>query len=114
MVVMGDIKGMFHQIRLSPEHRDTFLWWKNGEIGGEVEVYRICVYLFGGVWSPSCASFALSRAADGHRMDFTEEAIQALLKNSYSDDCLKSVSTTEEATNIYIAYASCLRLWAFK
>ena len=28
---------------------------KNGEVGGEVEVYRVCVHLFGEVWSPSCA-----------------------------------------------------------
>ena len=46
---MGDIKGMFHQVRVSLKHRDAlhFLWWKNGEIGGEVEVYRMCVHLFG-------------------------------------------------------------------
>ena len=51
VAVMGDIEGMFHQVRVSPKHRDAlrFLWWKNGEIGGEIEVYRMCVHLFGGV-----------------------------------------------------------------
>jgi len=37
---MGDIEGMFHQVRVFPKDRDVlrFLWWKNGEIGDEVEV----------------------------------------------------------------------------
>ena len=52
------------------------------------------------VWSPSCASFALRRVANDHRKDFPEETIQAVLKNFYADDCLKSAGTTEEAINI--------------
>ena len=28
------------------------------------------VHLFGGVWSPSCASFALKRVAEDHRDEF--------------------------------------------
>ena len=77
MPVMGDIKGMFHQVRVSLKDRDAlwFLWWKNGGIGSEVEVYRMCMHLFGGVWSLSCASFALRRVAADHKMDFPEEII---------------------------------------
>ena len=87
---------------MSPKHRDAlrFLWWKNGEIGGEIEVYRMCVHLFGGAWSPRCASFALRRVAHDQRMNFPEETLQTVLKNFYADDCLKSVGTTEEAINI--------------
>ena len=50
VAVMGDIEGMFHQVWVSPKDRDSlrFLWWKNGQIGGEVEVYRMCVHLFFG------------------------------------------------------------------
>ena len=116
VAVMGDIEGMFHQVRVSPKHRDAlrFLWWKNGEIGGEVEVYRMCVHLFGGVWSPSCASFALRRVANDHRKDFPEETIQAVLKNFYADDCLKSVGTTEEAINIVHSLCKLLALVGFR
>ena len=44
VAVMRNIEGMFHQVRVSPKDRDSlqFLWWKNGQIGGEVEVYRMC------------------------------------------------------------------------
>ena len=51
-------------------------------------VYRMCVHLFGGVWSPSCASFALRRVAVDQKMNFPEETIQTVLKNFYADDCL--------------------------
>ena len=113
---MGDIEGMFHQFRVSPKHRDAlrFLWGKNGEIGGEVEVYRMGVHLFGGVWSPSCASFALRRVADDHRKDFPEETIQAVLKNFYADDSLKSVGTTEEAIHIVHSLCKLLGLVGFR
>jgi len=101
---------------VSPKHRDAlrFLGWKNGAIGGEVEVYRMCVHLFGGVWSPSCASFALRRVADDHRMDFPEETIQTVLKNFYADDCLNSVGTTEEAINIVLSLCKLLALVGFR
>ena len=58
------------------------------------------VHLFGGVWSPSYASFALRRVVHDNRMDFPEVTLQAVLKNFYADDCLKSVGTTEKVINI--------------
>ena len=39
-----------------------FLWWDK-EVGGEVTAYRMRAHLFGGVWSPSMASYAVKRAA---------------------------------------------------
>ena len=34
VAVIGDIQAMFHQVRVSPQHRDAlrFLWWKDGDI----------------------------------------------------------------------------------
>ena len=115
VTVMGDIEGMFHQI-VSRKDRDAlrFLWWKNGEIGGEVEVYRMCVHLFGGVWSPSCASFALRRVAEDHRMHFPGETIRTVLKRFYADNCLKSVGTTEGAINVVHDLRKLLGLLGFR
>ena len=58
---MGDIKAMFHQVRVTQKHRDVlrFLWWKDGSVGGDIVTYTMNVHLFGGVWSPSCATYAL-------------------------------------------------------
>ena len=101
---------------MSPKHRDAlrFLWWKNGEIGGEIEVYRMCVHLFGGAWSPRCASFALRRVAHDQRMNFPEETLQTVLKNFYADDCLRSVGTTEEAISIVHSLCKLLALVGFR
>ena len=56
VAVMGDIKGLFYQVLVSPKHRYAlrFLWWKNGEIGGEVEVYRMCASAWRSVESELC------------------------------------------------------------
>lgn len=54
----------------------------------------MCVYLFVGVWSSSCASFALGVVAADYKMDFPEEIIQTVLKNVYADDWLEAVRTT--------------------
>ena len=74
----------------------------------------MCVHLFGGVWSPSCASFALRRVAEDHRTDFPDETIQTVLKNFYADDCLKSVSSTDRAINIVDGLCKLLALAGFR
>jgi len=47
-------------------------------------------------------------------MDFPEETIQAVLRNSYADDCLRSVGTTEEAINIVHSLCKLLALVGFR
>ena len=48
----------------------------------------MCVDLFGGVWTSSCARFALRRVAHDLRLDFPEETIQAVLKGvSFQRNC---------------------------
>jgi hypothetical protein len=34
VAIMGDIEGMFHQVKVSPQHRDVlrFLWWPEGDV----------------------------------------------------------------------------------
>ena len=103
VAVMGDIESILR-----------FLWWKDGEIGSEVKVYRMCLHLFGGVWSPSCASFALRRVAADHKMNFPEGTIRTVLKNFYADDCLKAVGTTEGAINIVRSLCQLLALGGFR
>ena len=61
VAMMSDIEAMFHQVVIVPQHRDVlrFLWWPGGDLNASPVAYRMTVHLFGGVWSPSCASFAL-------------------------------------------------------
>ncbi|XP_042208576.1 uncharacterized protein LOC121856861 [Homarus americanus] len=45
VALMADIKAMFHQVRVLPEHRDAlrFLWWTDDQLAGDPVTYRIKV-----------------------------------------------------------------------
>ena len=58
------------------------------------------VHLFGGTWSPSCCTYALRRTAEDHKEGYSAEAVETMLRNFYVDDCLKSVPTIREATEL--------------
>ena len=64
------------------------------------EVYRKTVHPFGGVWSPSCASFALRRTAEEFGSEFDPETVQTVLDIFYADDCLKSMSSADKAIRL--------------
>ena len=74
-----------------------FLWWPNGNFDEPVEEYEMQVHLFGGASSPSCSNFALKRTAEDNKTDFDQQTIETVKKNFYVDDCLKSVSSDDEA-----------------
>ena len=102
VAVMADIEAMFHQVRVSVADRDClrFLWYPNGDLRQDPMTYRMAVHLFGGVWSPSCCSFALRHTAEHNRHDFDEDTVSTVLSNFYVDDCLKSVATVEQAVHL--------------
>lgn len=97
-----DIEGMFHQIRVNPEHRDLlrFLWWEGNDLSKDPTDYRMTVHLFGATSSPSCANFALKKTADDYEEEFGAQAANFIRHNFYVDDGLKSVPTEEEALNL--------------
>ncbi|KAK0147804.1 hypothetical protein N1851_012495 [Merluccius polli] len=99
---MGDIKAMFHQVKVAEEDRDflRFLWWPNGDITQDLMEYRMTVHLFGAASSPSCASYALRKSADDHQSEFAAGVCQAVKQNFYVDDCLKSSATEREAVQM--------------
>ena len=102
VAIMGDVEAMYHQVRVSQRHRNAlrFLWWKDDQIGGDLVTYHMNVHLFGGVWSPSCATFALRRTAEDNKELFKQEVVDTVSSNFYVDDCLKSVNTTEEGIHM--------------
>ncbi|KAL0189854.1 hypothetical protein M9458_016953 [Cirrhinus mrigala] len=66
VAVMGDIEGMFHQVKVPKEDKDflRFLWRPDGNTNYPLSEYRMTVHLFGAVSSLSCANFALKGTAD--------------------------------------------------
>ena len=97
--LMADIEQMFHQVGVSKAHRYVlrFLWWPEGDIARPPTVFRMTVHLFGGVWSPSCAAFALRRTADDNEAKFNTDTVLAVKENFYVDDLLKSFQSEEDA-----------------
>ena len=99
VAVMGDIEGMFHQVRIPKHDVDflRFLWWPDGDTNQPLAEYRMTVHLFGAVSSPSCANFALKRTADDNEGNCSIEILNTIRRNFYVDDCLKSVPSESQA-----------------
>ncbi|XP_042208766.1 uncharacterized protein LOC121857018 [Homarus americanus] len=55
------------------------------------------VHIFGGVWNPSCATYALRRTFQNHRSEFPDMVAQAEV-NSYVDDLLMSLDSSNKAS----------------
>lgn len=99
---MADIEGMFHQVLVNKGDRDTlrFLWWEDDDLTKSVQVYRMTAHLFGGMWSPCCANFALKRTASDNAWNYSVDTSNTVDKNFYINDCLMSVSAVKEAIEL--------------
>ena len=56
--------------------------------------------MFGATSSPSCSYFALRKTADDKSSDFDDIVTDAVKRNFYVDDCLKSVGSDEKAISL--------------
>ena len=116
IAVAGDIEGMFNQVQVMPDDRDKlrFLWWPEGNLSEELAAYQMLVHLFGATSSPACATFALHKTAEDHKLQFDEQVSTAVFCNFYVDDCLKSVPTEEEAVRLVLQLTELLKLGGFR
>ncbi|XP_052387105.1 uncharacterized protein LOC127933996 [Carassius gibelio] len=98
----ADIESMFYQVRVPSEERDVlrFLWWEDNDPNKPPKHYRMTAHLFGGVWSPSAANYALQRVAEDNHGNFSDDTVETVKRNFYVDDCLKSVPTEEAAIKL--------------
>ena len=100
VAITCDIKKMFHQFRVTREHRKylKFLWYEDN-VSKNVVDYQMNVHLFGAVSSPSCAIFGLQQLARDYAEEYPDAAA-FVLNNFYVDDGLISVSTPDEAIRL--------------
>ncbi|XP_044182749.1 uncharacterized protein LOC114952001 [Acropora millepora] len=116
IAIMSDIEAMFHQVRVRSDDCDAlrFLWWQKGDLNSRPQEYKMRVHLFGGVSSPSCASFALQKTAKDNRAEFSPEAINTVKRDFYVDDCLKSVGSEHGAISLVKELTSLLSKGGFR
>ena len=96
-----DIQSMYHRVRV-PE-ADTnllrFLWFRDDNPDGELQVWKMRCHVFGAVSSSSVSSFALSRCAEEGRSRYPEAA-DILLRKTYVDDALCAVESVDTAVRL--------------
>lgn len=116
VAMMADVQAMFHQVHVPHKERDVlrFLWWPDGNLMLEPKVYRMTVHLFGGTWSPSVCSYALRRTAEDHQDEHSQEAVTAVTRNFYVDDCLISCDNDDKAIAVATELRSLLGKGGFK
>jgi len=98
----ADIRAMFHQVHIPYPDNNYFryLWFENNNINERPVEFRMNVYVFGTVTSPSVANFALKEIARRFKSEFSEETCAAIMSSFYVDDLLKSVATLEAAIEL--------------
>ena len=80
VAVIADVEAMFHQVLVHPIDIDAlrFLWYPDRDLGKEPEELRMLVHLFSGVWSSSCAEFALRKIGMDHAEKFEADVIKTV------------------------------------
>ncbi|XP_069967481.1 uncharacterized protein [Bactrocera oleae] len=103
IAVCGDIKEMFHQVRIRKDDRcaQRFLW-RGGDVSQPPDVYEMCVMTFGAACSPCAADYVKKVNALEHQDDrrTTARAVKAILDHHYVDDFVDSFCSEEEAISI--------------
>ncbi|XP_026219876.1 uncharacterized protein LOC113164689 [Anabas testudineus] len=97
VAVSSDIRSMFHQVRLLPEDQPLLRFlWRDGKREEPPSIYEWRVLPFGTTCSPCCAIFALQKHIIEHSRE-GEDIRQAVLQSFYVDNCLRSLTSENEA-----------------
>ncbi|KAG1713966.1 hypothetical protein GQR58_002026 [Nymphon striatum] len=94
---MGDIEAMYMQVKVPPSQRDLirFLWCNSD--GSNIKSYRMTSHIFGGVWSPAAALFALQHCAT---FSNDKRVKGIILKSFYVDDMLASFQSLQKMKTV--------------
>lgn len=101
-LMSNNVEAMFHQVKVRPDDCNAlrFLWWTDGDLSKQDNEFQMTVHLFSSTSSPSCANFALRKAAEENGGKFDPETIQTIRRNFYIGDCLKAVKSESSAVKL--------------
>ncbi|XP_076857121.1 uncharacterized protein LOC143511024 [Brachyhypopomus gauderio] len=100
VAISGDIRGMFHQIRLLPEDQPLLRFlWRDMEKERSPDIYEWRVLPFGTTCSPCCAIYALQQHVKTNSASY-EEVLNSVNNAFYVDNCLQSLRTPPQARRL--------------
>ena len=115
IAIQGDIESIFYQVQVPVQDRNLmrFLWRENGQLETDLQEYRMCVYVFGAVCSPSCANFALQQTAEQFKDRYDPAVVNIVKRSFYVDDCLVSAPSVETAKTLLLELKNLLKEGGF-
>ncbi|XP_021324376.1 uncharacterized protein [Danio rerio] len=114
VAISGDIKGMFHQVRLLPKDKPLLRFlWRDLNPENPPDVYEWQVLPFGTTCSPCCATFAVQRHVFSHCQQ-GDKLRQSVEHSFYVDNCLQSTSSAVEARELIDGLRSILASGGFE
>ena len=116
IALSSDVEAMFHQVRVAKCDQNAlrFLWFADGDVAKSVVEYKMSVHLFGATSSPSVCCFALRMTAEYFKDSCSKLAFNAINRNFYMDDLLKSVASKKIAMNLITELSSILSKGGFR
>ncbi|XP_057704715.1 uncharacterized protein LOC130923208 [Corythoichthys intestinalis] len=100
VAVSGDVKGMFHQIRLLPTDKSVLRFiWRNMDREQVPQIYEWQVLPFGTTCSPCCAIYALQQLIQDSA-EFEPGLAETIEGSFYVDNFLHSMSSSEEVKRL--------------
>ena len=103
VALVGDIEQMYHQVRVIAEDQASLSFlWREMHQEKPPDTYTMLVTIFGAKCSPASANYVLRRTAVEHATgsDVCTRALDAVHRNFYMDDFLKSEKSVEAAKAI--------------
>ncbi|XP_042575337.1 uncharacterized protein LOC122136428 [Cyprinus carpio] len=114
VAISGDIKGMFHQVRLLPRDKPLLRFlWRDLKPENPPDVYEWQVLPFGTTCSPCCATFAVQRHVFTHCQP-GDKLRQSVERCFYVDNCLQSTASLTEAKELINGLRSLLASGGFE
>ena len=110
VVIMGDKESMYMQVKIPDRDKNALrlIWY---DISDRLMHYRMTSHLFGGVWSGSSSTYALTRTCQDN--DVSDLISDVITRSFYVDDLLRSSASLSEAREVIVDTQQVLSMGGF-
>ena len=107
---MGDKESMYMQVKIPDRDKNALrlIWY---DISDRLVHYRMTSHLFGGVWSGSSSTYALTRTCQDN--DVSDLISDVITRSFYVDDLLRSSASLSEAREVIVDTQQVLSMGGF-